>query len=162
RQAIGFDNSWLCGIECGNGPEGVRETTVSSFAMLKVDWGNILPIRIQSDIGVRYIHTDQYSFGYIPVVNPAGSRYPTSGQLVEADGSYGAWLPSASLVAELTPDLLLRLSAAKVMARPDLDPLIPDSRVDAVGRRGSIANPYLDPIRATTYDAALEWYFAPG
>jgi TonB-dependent receptor len=48
------------------------------------------------------------------------------------------------------------------MARPDLAPLIPDSGVDAVGRRGSIANPYLDPIRASTYDAALEWYFAPG
>src|SRR5699024_4377028 len=72
------------------------------------------------------------------------------------------WLPSANLVVEITPDLQLRLAAAKVMSRPDLGPLIPNSGVDAVGRRGSIANPNLDPIRATAYDAALEWYFARG
>ncbi|HTN03361.1 MAG TPA: TonB-dependent receptor, partial [Planctomycetaceae bacterium] len=162
RQAIGFDDSWLCGIECGNGPQGVRETTVSSFAMLKVDWGDILPIPVQSDVGVRYVHTNQYSFGYIPVANPPGSYFLTSGQLAEVRRNYDDWLPSANVAAELTPDLMLRLSATKVMARPDLEPLIPDSGVDAVGRRGTIANPNLGAIHATTYDAALEWYFAPG
>src|SRR5690606_14448415 len=60
------------------------------------------------------------------------------------------------------PNLMLRLSAAEVMSRPQLAPLIPSSGVDAVGRRGTINNPNLDPIRAATYDAALEWYFAPG
>jgi TonB-dependent receptor len=48
------------------------------------------------------------------------------------------------------------------MSRPELGPLIPSSGVDAVGRRGSINNPMLDPIRAATYDAALEWYFSNG
>ena len=162
REAIGFDDSWLCGEECGNGPQGVRETVHSAFAMIKADWSDILPIPVRSDIGVRYVHTHQYSFGYIPVANPAGSRYPTSGQLAEARRTYEDWLPSGSVAAELTGDLLLRVSVARVMSRPDLAPLIPDSGVDAVGRRGTIANPNLDPIHATTYDASLEWYFRPG
>jgi TonB-dependent receptor len=34
--------------------------------------------------------------------------------------------------------------------------------VNGVTRTASIGNPYLDPIRATSYDAALEWYFRPG
>lgn len=162
REAIGFDDSWLCGVECGSGPQGVRETVHGAFAVVKADWGDLLPIPVRSDIGVRYVHTDQYSFGYIPVANPAGSRYPTSGQLTEARRSYEDWLPSGSLAAEPSSDLLLRVSLARVMSRPDLDALIPDGGVDAVGRRGSIANPYLDPIHATAYDASLEWYFRPG
>ncbi len=160
-EEIGLNDSWFCGVECGAGDSGVRETVKSAYGMATFNLDG-LPIPIRGNAGVRYVHTHQYSFGYIPVANPPGSRYPTSGQLAEVERNYDDWLPSANLVAELTPDLLLRLAAAKVMSRPDLGPLIPDSGVDAVGRRGSIANPYLDPIRATTYDAALEWYFARG
>jgi len=162
RAAIGYDKSWLCGVECGNGPEGVKETTTGAFAMLKLDTRDLLPLRIRGDLGVRYVRTKQYSFGYVPIANPPGSRYPTSGQFSEARRSYADWLPSANLVADLAPDLLLRLAAAKVMARPDLGPLVPNSTIDAVGRRGNLTNPYLQPTRATTYDAAMEWYFAPG
>jgi TonB-dependent receptor len=160
-EEIGIDDSWFCGVECGSGDSGVREKVKSAYGMMTFNFAD-LPLPLRGNAGVRYVHTDQHSFGYVPVANPPGSQYPTRGELAEADRSYGDWLPSANLVAELTPELQLRLAVAKVMSRPDLGPLIPNSGVDAVGRRGSIANPYLDPIRATTYDAALEWYFAPG
>lgn len=158
---LGVDDSWFCGVECGSGDSGVTEKVKSAYGMAIFNLED-LPAPIRGNIGMRYVHTDQYSFGHIPVANPAGSRYPTRGELAEVERSYGDWLPSANLIAELTPDLLLRLASAKVMSRPDLGPLIPNSGVDAVGRRGNVANPFLDPIRATTYDAALEWYFAPG
>jgi TonB-dependent receptor len=162
-KAIGFDKeTWFCGVECGSGDSGVRETIKAGYGMMTFDTYDALPLVVRGNVGLRYVHTDQSSFGHIPVANAPGSRYPTSGQRVEVERSYQDWLPSANLVIELHEDLLFRLAAAKVMSRPDLGPLIPNSGVDAVGRRGTIANPYLDPIRATTYDAALEWYFAPG
>lgn len=161
-KVVGLDDSWFCGVECGSGPSGVKETVKSGYGMVTFNTEEILPFTIRGDAGVRYVHTDQYSFGYIPVAAPAGSKYPTAGQLAEADRSYDDWLPSLNMVVELKSNLLLRLAAAKVMSRPQLAPLIPSSGVDAVGRRGSINNPFLDPIRASTYDAALEWYFAPG
>jgi TonB-dependent receptor len=162
RQAIGFNESWWCGIECGAGASGVRERVKGGYGMITFNTEDMLPITIRGDAGIRYVHTDQFSYGNIPIANPAGSRYPTRGERVEANRSYDDWLPAANVVAELKPNLLLRLAAAKVMARPEFGPLTPSSGVDAVGRRGSINNPTLDPIRAKTYDASLEWYFAPG
>ena len=163
RKAVGYDDvAWWCGVECGAGDAGVRETIKSAYGMVTFDTSEILPVTIRGDAGVRYVHTDQYSFGRMPVNSPPGSRYPTFGQLVEAQRSYDDWLPSVNLVTEFTPDLLLRMSASQVLSRPPLGPLIPSSGVDAVGRRGSINNPFLDPIRASTLDASLEWYFTPG
>jgi len=162
RQAIGFNDSWFCGVECGGTDSGVRERVKGGYGMVTFTTEDMLPVTIRGDAGVRYVHTDQYSFGYIPIAAPAGFKYPTTGQRAEARRSYDDWLPSANVVVELKSNLLLRLAAAKVMARPDLAPLIPSSGVDGVGRRGTINNPFLDPIRAKTYDAALEWYFAPG
>jgi TonB-dependent receptor len=162
RQAIGFNDSWFCGVECGASNSGVRERIQGDYGMVTFTTENMLPITIRGGAGLRYVHTDQYSYGYIPVSAPAGSRYPTVGQRAEARRNYDGWLPSANLVIELKPNLLLRFATAKVMARPDLPPLVPNGTIDAVGRRGTIASPFLEPIRAKTYDAALEWYFAPG
>jgi TonB-dependent receptor len=163
RKAVGYDDdSWWCGAECGSGDSGVTEKVKSAYGMVTFDTSEILPITVRGDLGVRYVHTDQYSFGRIPVNAPPGSRYPTIGELAEANRSYSDWLPSINVVTEFTPELLLRLSAARVMSRPQLAPLIPSSGVDAVGRRGSINNPFLDPIRASTVDASLEYYFGSG
>jgi TonB-dependent receptor len=48
------------------------------------------------------------------------------------------------------------------MSRPAYGQLIPSGSVNVAIRTGSFSNPFLDPIRADTFDAALEWYFAPG
>lgn len=102
------------------------------------------------DIGVRYVETDQTSSGY------------NSGVWVTVDRDpYHDWLPSANLVFSITPDLVWRLSAAKVMTRPNLGNLTPGGSVDPFNYRVSFQNPELDPTRAKTLDTALEWYFAP-
>ena len=72
-------------------------------------------------------------------------------------------LPSLNLVAELTPDLLLRFGAAKVMTRPALGQVSPGSNISVAGNLGvATGNPDLEPDRAKTYDLALEWYFQEG
>ncbi len=75
---------------------------------------------------------------------------------------YTDTLPSFNVVAELSDNLLLRLSGSKVMSRPELGNLAPTSGVTATTRTGNVNNPFLDPIRAKTADLALEWYFREG
>lgn len=163
RAAVDFDNVYqYCGIECGSGYGKVEEKYTSGYLMVKFDTKDMLPIAIRGDAGVRYVHTDLHSEGTIPVAAPAGSTYPTLGVITTVERSYEDWLPSANLAFELTPNLIARLSAARVMSRPSYGQLIPSASVNAVIRTGSASNPFLDPIRANTFDAALEWYFAPG
>ena len=82
----------------------------------------------------------------------------------KASRKYDDTLPSFNLVAELTPDFLVRLGAAKVMTRPGLGSLTPGVTVAVAGgaRTVSGGNPNLDPSRATNVDLGFEWYFNEG
>jgi iron complex outermembrane recepter protein len=112
---------------------------------------------------VRYVRTDMLAAGYISVSAPAGST-PTNlrGQYGRVLRGYDDWLPPGNVAIEPVDNLILRLSAAKVLSRPELGQLAPTSGITATTRTGNINNPFLDPIRADTFDAALEWYFKPG
>lgn len=158
---FGFDDVRYCGVECGGGRSRVREEVMSGYAMANFDLQDVIGFGVRGDVGVRYVKTDMYSSGYIAVANAA---QPTglSGQFGSAYNSYDDWLPSANIVIEPVQNLLLRLSGAKVLARPELGLLTPTSGVNPVTRVGNVNNPFLDPIRANTFDVALEWYFRPG
>lgn len=146
---------------CGEINPAVREEETSAFAMGTFDLTDAVGIGLRGDVGVRYIHTSQRSSGYL---NLSDATSPTglSGQYRSATRSYDDWLPSANIVVEPVQNLLLRFSAAKVMSRPALTVLAPTVTINAVTRSGSLGNPYLKPIRANTFDAAVEWYFRPG
>jgi iron complex outermembrane receptor protein len=150
----------FCGIECGANRSGIVEEVSSAFAMLSwnAEWG--IPVR--GDLGLRYAHTRQSAFGYIPIAAPMGAPFPNVGFRQDVDKTYHDWLPSLNVVAEFTPELLLRFSAAKVMARADLGSLTPSVSVTATTQNAVVNNPLLDPIRAKTADLALEWYFSEG
>jgi TonB-dependent receptor len=161
-EVFGFESFQYCGVECGAARSQIKETVSSGYVMLDFRADGWLPLPIRGDIGVRYVHTDQLAVGYIPVTAPAGAPFPSVGQRNEVERSYQDWLPSANLVVEFTPELLGRLSAAKVMSRPELGALTPSSGVNGITRTGTVNNPFLDPIRANTFDASLEWYFRAG
>ncbi|MFY2764003.1 TonB-dependent receptor [Arenimonas sp. MALMAid1274] len=110
-------------------------------------------VPVNGNVGVRYVGTDVTSDGFSFV---GGTAVPT-----RVTHDYTDTLPSLNLVAELTPDLLLRFSAAKVMSRPNLGFLNPGATVTVSGgaRTVNTGNPKLDPFRATTLDMGLEWYF---
>jgi len=111
------------------------------------------PIPLSGNFGVRYVKTEQSSTG---VATIAGT--PTD---ITVEREYSDTLPSMNLVAEITPDFLLRLGAAKVMTRPGLGSLTPGVTVSVSGGSRNVTggNPNLDPIRAKTYDLSAEWYF---
>jgi TonB-dependent receptor len=150
----------FCGIECGANRSQMLEEITSAFGMMSwnMDWG--IPVR--GDVGVRYVNTRQSAVGYIPIAAPMGAPFPNVGFRQDVDQEYRDLLPSLNMVFELSPDLLLRFSAAKVMARADLGSLTPSVSVTATTHTASVNNPLLDPIRAKTADLALEWYFSEG
>ena len=113
-------------------------------------------VPLSGNVGVRYVRTNQNSTGVGTVNNT-----PT---VITVDREYSDVLPSLNLVAEITPDFLIRFGAAKVMARPPLGNLTPGVTVSVSGsaRTVSAGNPLLDPQRAKTYDLGFEWYFNEG
>jgi iron complex outermembrane receptor protein len=106
-------------------------------------------MRLLYDGGVRYVQTRQTSAGY------------TSGVFIsEERPMYDDWLPSANTALWLTEEVVVRLAAARVMARPGLNSLSPGATVDSFNYSIDFQNPNLNPTRATALDAAAEWYFA--
>jgi TonB-dependent receptor len=158
---FGFDDVRYCGVDCGGGRSRVREEVMSSYLMANFDLESAIGFGVRGDVGVRYVKTDMASSGYIAVAS-AASPTGLTGQYAAAKNSYSDWLPSANVVIEPIDNLLVRLSGAKVLARPELGLLTPTSGVNPVTRVGNVNNPFLDPIRATTFDVAVEWYFRPG
>lgn len=79
-----------------------------------------------------------------------------------ASTSYDYWLPSANIRLEVTPELLLRAAASKVLTRPDNAYLRNFFTIglDSSGAlTGQSGNPYLRPATAWQYDLTAEWYF---
>jgi TonB-dependent receptor len=170
----GTPSSWLMpnidafnsiyNIYCNCGTYAVSELNArgNNMAIYEKDQGAFLQalfnfdigIPIRGDIGVRYVKTNEEAQGYL--TDPAFTS-----KTVNVD--YDDVLPSLNVVAELTPELLVRFGAAKVMTRPPLASLSPGVAVSLVGNLSvTTGTPELDPIRATTYDLAGEWYFSKG
>ena len=163
REAVNFGSSTYCTQECARGTYGgVEEKYKSGYLMAKFNTEDTLPIALRGDIGVRYVHTDLSTYGPISRPNPAGSAFSTGFEINYVNRSYQDWLPSANLALDITPSLIARLSAARVMSRPSYGQLIPAGSANLVIQTASFSNPFLEPIRANTFDAGLEWYFAPG
>ncbi|WP_285020180.1 TonB-dependent receptor [Novosphingobium sp. fls2-241-R2A-195] len=130
---------------------------VDKAAWFQIDFEReIGGIMFRGDAGVRYVRTGQTSFGYGLA---SGVATP-----ITVKRSYENWLPSMNLVAEITPDFLLRFGAAQVITRPGLGSLSPGGsltlqQANQVFNQG---NPYLNPTEAFNLDFSAEWYFAPG
>jgi iron complex outermembrane receptor protein len=138
-------------IPNNGGIRRVDEKVASAYfqADLKTEIGG-LPVR--GDVGFRFAQTELESRG-----NQIG------GVQVTADNKYHDVLPSVNFAVDMTDDLMLRFSWAKVVARPDLGFLTPGGSLNLTGTPSiTSGNPDLDPIRATTVDLGAEWYFAPG
>lgn len=150
---FGFDTYGLSWMPASGNNRSVEEKSTGAYAQIDFSFDGHVPLR--GNIGVRYVNTDQSSTGYqIAAGTPIQVR---------ASRSYDDWLPSTNLVFEPVENLLIRVAAAKVLARPGLGSLTPGGSVSVSGNNRTVSsgNPLLDPTRATTYDLGLEWYFAP-
>nr|WP_294816581.1 TonB-dependent receptor [uncultured Sphingomonas sp.] len=81
----------------------------------------------------------------------------------EREGGYQNFLPSANLTFDITPKLVLRGAAGQTLTRGSLATIAAGTRVPNIFNPAvTVGNPDLRPQLATTYDAALEWYFSTG
>ncbi|WP_303541433.1 TonB-dependent receptor [Sphingomonas natans] len=129
----------------------VTEKDKAGYGQVEFNGDPLFNFPLRGDIGVRYVETNQASQGY-QLVGAA----PV---LVLADRKYHNWLPSLNLAYSPTQQLIFRLGASKVIARPDLGNLTPGGSITVTGARSvTVGNPDLDPIKAKTLDLAAEWY----
>jgi len=129
----------------------VVETDKGAYLMADFDtkWNDI-PVR--GNFGTRYVKTEQVATGY----------QATGGATqVTVTNTYDDWLPSFNLAATVNPDVVVRVAAASVMARPILGNLNPGGTISTTGTLSiTSGNPLLQPYRAKTLDLGAEWYFA--
>jgi iron complex outermembrane receptor protein len=124
----------------------LTETIKSAYGMIDFDTDE-LPFRLRGNMGMRYVHTDQVGRNLL-------ANLPTLKR------SYDDWLPSVTVTADLSDNLIFRAAAAKVMARAELSDLLPGTvSIAANTRTLSTSNFLLNPIRAKTADVSLEYYF---
>ena len=140
----------------------IEEKDTGGFIEMELDstlWGK----RFRTNLGVRYVETDQTSTG-----STFAGGVPV---LATVEHKYNDTLPSLNMSLDLTDDFIVRLSAAKVMARPNgsgqaggIGILSPGATVGIAGANKTVTagNPLLDPYRAKAYDLSAEWYFARG
>jgi iron complex outermembrane receptor protein len=156
----------LLGIHGNSGPYAVHDNLTNTIAnnraiqeeslgfFLQGDFNfDIGTIPVRGNVGVRRVETELTSTGWVDINTP--------GQVVH---KYTDTLPSFNLVAELTPDLLLRVAGAEVMTRPNLGFLGIGTTFSVAGgaRTVTTGNPRVEPFRAKTFDLGLEWYFGDG
>ena len=129
--------------------QSVTEEVTGGY--FQVDWDTeLLGLQVTGNFGTRYVRTKQSSTGFVGTTE------------VEVERSYEDWLPAANLNVFVTPDLIVRGAVSKVITRPSLGNLTPGGTIDEFNFRITSGNPFLDPFRATAYDLAIEYYFAPG
>ncbi|WAC24050.1 TonB-dependent receptor [Blastomonas sp. SL216] len=134
-------------VDAGNN-RGVQETTKGGYLQFDAK-GDLFGMEYALNAGIRYVKTEQSSYGLVGTVEATIER------------SYDDWLPSANLAIFPTQNLIIRAAAAEVITRPTLGSLTPGGSADGFNFRVNSGNPFLEPFRATNYDLAIEWYFAP-
>ena len=118
-----------------------------------------LGIPFSGNLGLQVVRTNQSSTGIEK--DASGGSHPTRGGTTYTD-----YLPSLNLTGDLGDGLLLKLGAAKVVARPEMIYMRANFSA-AVNKTDRLwyadgGNPTLKPWRAKEYDVSLEKYFAPG
>lgn len=122
-------------------------------------------VTLRGNIGVQVVHTDQSSNSmYFNEVNNPATGMPIGASPISDGKKYNDVLPAANLVFELPAQQLLRISAAREVARPRMDQMNAGYDFNVSTTTGipsdSIGNPKLDPWRADALDLSYEKYFA--
>ncbi|MBL8277457.1 MAG: TonB-dependent receptor [Pelomonas sp.] len=131
------------------------------------DWG----VPMDASIGARYERTkvNSPSVEKIPVSVAwvADNEVPISfngTRSAERSGSYGYFLPSIDLSADLTHDTKLRVSYGQTIGRPGWNAIQGGQRLDPLARvdggSASVGNPDLKPLHSSNFDFSAEHYYA--
>lgn len=110
--------------------------------------------KVNGNVGLRGVQTESDSNGYL--VN-ATTNAATPQTIVK---KYHNALPNVNIAYDLANDVILRASAAEVIARPNYSDMTSFLSLDDTVHTGQGGNPNLNPYKSTNYDLSAEWYFA--
>lgn len=138
------------------------ETTTALWGQMKYAF-DLGALPVDGQFGVRVVNTDRTLSGTDKTTNANGTitltPYVTPSNTTDV-------LPNISARIHFTPQLLMHLSFADTVTRPDFGALNPALSITppTINRQGngSEGNPDLAPTKATAYDATLEYYFRHG
>ncbi|UGB47157.1 TonB-dependent receptor [Frateuria edaphi] len=145
----------------------VDEHVSSGYVMADIDT-NVANHNLTGNVGVRVVHTSQYSNGLQQI--GSGQGEPITDELgvtstdyihVRRGKSYTDYLPSLNLNWHFDESNQLRFAAAKVMSRPPLNKLLTGSGSWIDGNTYNMwgnTSPFLDPFYAKQYDLSFEHY----
>jgi len=138
----------------------VQENDYSGYIM-----GTVAGDGWRGNFGVRLVDTQENAFTNVPVSPGTPGAITTSAfgpfLINHVQHDYFTPLPSVNFTFDLQKNLLLRLSAAETMSRPDYSALGGTVTLSDLTLTGNGGNPNLKPIQSANFDAALEWYYAP-
>lgn len=141
----------------------------SGYALATIDT-EIGSMPLRGNVGMRYENTRRQTDTWVTTPDDVNEEANNIVGTVNSTYRYNNWLPSANFVLEMRPDLLLRVSAAKVLVRPILtsntaiatteeSSLLTDGRTLNSVTLGSID---LKAMTAHQADLGLEWYYEGG
>ncbi|MEP1383971.1 MAG: TonB-dependent receptor [Paraglaciecola sp.] len=126
----------------------VEEETTALYAQANFEYE-----MLRGNFGVRHVSTDISSIGNTEVDGTVSK--------VTNKGDYSFTLPRLNIVADVTDDVVVRMSWGKDIRRPDFGDL--NTSVSYSTNENTavdIGNPNLEPEEVTSFDLSAEWYFA--
>jgi len=124
--------------------------TYAGYAKVNIEFAPGIAL----DAGVRYETATQSVTPIQVFTDPGGS---TASTLLENE----YWLPAATLTWEVAPDIQVRLSGSKTIARPQFRELIYQPYFDPESNRQYLGNPLLVDSELWNGEVRAEYYFAP-
>ncbi|WP_411833657.1 TonB-dependent receptor [Pseudoxanthomonas mexicana] len=131
----------------------VTEDVTAAYAQADYSWD-----RLRGNVGVRLVRTESDSVGWACSIN--ASQCPANAyEQVSVKKQYNNVLPNLNVVYDLTDSVVLRGSAAKVIARPNYGDMSSYLWLGDQTLTGGGGNPDLNPYESTNFDFSAEWYF---
>jgi iron complex outermembrane receptor protein len=139
----------------------VQEYDVAGYVMAHVGgdgWRGNFGVRIVNTNENDYVNSPQQLVSGAPLITTSafGPYYVNHIQ-----HNYLDFLPSVNFTFDLKKNLLLRVSAAETMSRPDYSSLGGTVSLNDLLLVGSGGNANLKPVKSANFDASLEWYYGP-
>ena len=137
-----------------NGTYKLVEKTNAAYVQ-----GNFAGGDFHGNVGFRYVDTKTDGTGFVysgaPVLPAPAGSWQTSSRTTKN------WLPSLNVAYDVSEDVVLRLAAAKVIARPPYNMQVNNLFLNDSVLTGSGGNPNLKPYKSKNFSLSAEWYFAP-
>lgn len=152
RSTYGFASTDTAGV--GTNSFTIGEQTIAGYLQVNYDAIN-LGAPVSGNVGVRIVNVETSADGQRDAVG--GGLEPIS-----VSQSYTEVLPSLNLRYDISDNTVARVSAARVMGRPNFFNLTPSQNLNFGQGTGSEGNPGLSAFTATQVDVAVERYFGNG